>query len=105
MIIKQNKPYIFSTLTRGNWRNALFIECKICPYGNTCDGYLLTADTEGAPVVFPVNTFCEETGERIEKNECAGILSREGFESLYNRWLLWNVSDKKQCSLLQITDI
>ena len=104
MFLEHNKLYVFSSLTRGNWRNALYIECKSCPFGKNCTGHLLTTDTEGVPVIYPVTKFQDETSERIDKYECIGVISRHSFESLYNRWLLWKISDKKQCTLLQLTE-
>jgi hypothetical protein len=32
----------------------------------------------------------------------AGILSRQAFESAYAQWLLWEISEPGQCSLLQL---
>lgn len=95
--------YPFLSLTRGSWRNAFYIECNTCPYGNgNCIGYLLTTDTEGAPLLMPVLYFEKATGEKIDKTECAAIISKEAFESLFNRWLVWNVNDTKACSILQL---
>lgn len=95
--------YPFLSLTRGSWRNAFYIECHSCPYGNgTCNGYLLTTDTEGAPLLLSVLYFEKATGEKIDKTECAAVISKEAFESLFNRWLVWNVNDPKACSILQL---
>lgn len=104
--MQQNKSvlYFFLSLTRGSWRNAFYLECRVCPYGkDKCGGYLLTADTEGAPVIFPVTYFEKITGEKVDKNECAAVITKEAFESLFNRWLLWNISKPKNCSVLQIS--
>ena len=52
--MQQNKSvlYFFLSMTRGSWRNAFYLECPVCPYGkDSCGGYLLTTDTEGAPAV------------------------------------------------------
>lgn len=95
--------YPFLSLTRGSWRNAFYIECRSCPYGNgNCNGYLLTTDTEGAPLLLSVLYFEKATGEKIDKTECAAVISKEAFESLFNRWLVWNVNDPKACSILQL---
>lgn len=104
--MQQNKSvlYFFLSLTRGSWRNAFYLECPVCPYGkDSCGGYLLTTDTEGAPVIFPVTYFEKITGEKVDKNECAAVITKEAFESLFNRWLLWNVSNSKSCGVLQIS--
>lgn len=99
-----NSPlYPFLSLTRGSWRNAFYIECGFCPYGSgNCNGYLLTTDTEGAPLLLSVMYFEKATGEKIDKAECAAIIGKEAFESLFNRWLVWNVNNPKACSILQL---
>ena len=36
--------YDFLSSVKGNWRNAIFVECHDCPYTDSlCRGYLLTA--------------------------------------------------------------
>lgn len=95
--------YRFLSLTRGSWRNAFFIECSCCPYGKSgCAGYLLTTDTEGAPLILSVTYFEKATGDIVDKCECAAVISREAFESLFNRWMVWNICNPKECSILQI---
>lgn len=95
--------YPFLSLTRGSWRNAFYIECNTCPYGNgNCNGYFLTTDTEGAPLLLSVSYFEKATGEKVDKTECAAIISKDAFESLFNRWLVWNVNNPKACSILQL---
>ena len=91
--------------TGGNWRNAVYVACCncICPDEN-CSGYLLTADTNGAPFLFPIKLFCEMTGEGIEKEDCVGILSRKAFESVYAGWLLWNADSPNGCGISLMFD-
>lgn len=93
----------FLRCTEGSWRNAVYIECRSCPYSSSaCSGYLLTADSEGKPVLYPVGRLYELTGEAIVKDECAGILSREAFCSLYSRRLIWDADSDKQCGVRQM---
>ena len=80
--------YQFLTLTAGNYRNSIYVEC-----GN---GYLLTADQEAKPILFPARKFYELTGEYPQKDEMSGMMSRQAFENLYRGWLLWN-TDKNEC--------
>lgn len=95
--------YPFLSLTRGSWRNAFYIECQNCPFDcGDCNGYLLITDTEGAPHLLSVSYFEKAMGGTIDKTECAAIISKEAFESLFNRWLVWNVNDSKACSILQL---
>ena len=100
---QQQPLYLFLSLTRGSWRNAFFIDCPTCPYGSgNCNGYLLTTDTEGAPVIMSVMYFEKATGDKVDKTECAGIITKTAFENLFNRWLVWNVSNPKSCCILQL---
>ena len=73
--------YAFLRSCRGSWREAIYIECRCCPYGNpACSGYLLTADRDGAPLLFSVSRFSQLTGDRVQKEECAAVFSRQVFE-------------------------
>lgn len=99
----QNLLYQFLSLTRGSWRNAFYIDCIDCPYENShCGGHLLTTDAEGVPFILSVPYFEEITGDKVDKFECAAIITKEAFESLFHRWLSWNVTKPKECSILQI---
>lgn len=103
METKQNAFYLFLSLTRGNWRNALYIECKNkCK--PDCKGYFMISDTEGVPMFYPVSVFEDKTKEIIDVNECSGILGKHAFESIYNRWLIWNVADKNNCYIPQVIE-
>lgn len=46
----------FLTLTEGNWRNSIYIECKTCKYAphEGCSDYLCIPDENGALVLLPV---------------------------------------------------
>ena len=98
---KQNTFYLFLSLTRGNWRNALYIECKN-KCNPDCKGYFMISDTEGIPLLYPISLFEEKAKVNIDVSECSGALSKDTFESVYNRWLLWNVADKSICSIPQV---
>lgn len=80
--------YRFLKLTAGNYRNAIYVECGI--------GFMLSADQEAKPVLFPVRKFYELTGEYPQKDEMSGTMSRQAFENMYREWLLWN-TDKTEC--------
>lgn len=99
----QNLLYQFLTMACGSWRNAFFVDCIDCPYGDShCGGHLLTADAEGAPLILPVPYFEKVTGDKVDKFECTAIISRESFENLFHQWLVWNVAKPKECRILQI---
>lgn len=95
--------YQFLKLTRGTWRNAFYIECSLCSYKkSSCYGYLLTTNAEGTPLILPVPYFEAMTGDKVDKFECAAIITKEAFENLFHCWLKWNVTNPKECSILQI---
>ena len=95
----------FFTATQGNWRNAIYIECMYCPFKRySCLGYLLTADENAKPIIISVDQFQILTGEIVERDECIMIINRQTFDCLYNRWLSWHISDKNQCSILQLIE-
>lgn len=80
--------YRFLKLVAGNYRNAIYVEC--------CCGFLVIADQNAKPVLFPVRKFYELTGEYPQKDEMCGVLSRQAFENMYRGWLLWN-TDGTEC--------
>ena len=95
--------YAFLQASRGNWRNAIWIECKFCLYKNQqCDEYLLAADRNGAPLVLSVEQVRRLTGDTPVKDECIAVLSEQAFEELYSSWLLWHIDWLKDCRLRQL---
>lgn len=98
MIVRgQNNPqamgdvrelYRFLKLAAGNYRNAIYVECDC--------GFLMIADQDTKPVLFPVRKFYELTGEYPQKDEMSGVMSRHAFENMYRGWMLWN-TDKTEC--------
>lgn len=102
MISESKRLYSFLRAAQGDWRYAVYIACSSCPYtGKGCGGHLLSANADGVPILFSISQFEELTGEAVDKDECAGVLTKQAFESLYNKWLLWNAIRKDQCSILQ----
>lgn len=106
--VKKNnaKLYRFLQGAGGNWRNTIFIECGNCTCSRVspCSGFLLAAGADGAPILLRTEWFHEQTGERVDKDECAAVLSRTAFESAYSLWLKWQADDSRQCALLQTVD-
>lgn len=80
--------YRFLRLTAENYRNAIYVDCGC--------GFLMVADQDAKPVLFPVRKFCELTGEYPQKDEMCGVMSRQAFENMYRGWLLWN-TDGTEC--------
>lgn len=100
---ESKKLYSFMRATQGDWRNAVYITCSSCLYSEQdCCGHLLSANRNGVPILFPLPLFEKLTGETVEKDECAGVLTLHAFESLYHMWLIWNTEAKNHCSIMQI---
>lgn len=97
--------YSFLQAARGNWRNALSIECRDCPHGREphCPGFLMTMDSEGRPILMPVELLQQTTCEIIDVEECLASLDRGGFEALYGRLIEWTVSSPRDCPLLELS--
>ena len=88
--------YRFLTFVGGNHRNALYVECID---GN---GYMFVTDNDAKPVLYPIQQFYDLTGEIPSPDEMIGTLSRQSFECLYSKWLLWNTDDKCKCGICEM---
>ena len=97
----------FMSATKGNWRNAIFIECPICTQGKgeKCSGYLLTVNSDGSPLIVSANTIRKSTGISPDKDECQALFSRAQFETVFAHWLEWNVDSVNECALSQMVSI
>ena len=95
------KWYPFLQSVRGNWRNAIFIECAGCGR-RACPGFLLTADAEGRLLLLPVAEFEEFSGQQVEQEECRGVLSRQAFEAAFSLYLEWHTPSARDCGLFQL---
>lgn len=84
--------YRFLKLTAGNWRNSLYVRCR-CGVE-----YMLTADENGNPVLFPIELFYELTGEYPQKDEMNSELGLSTFECLYRSWITWH-TDGGDCPI------
>lgn len=98
--------YPFLRAVQGNWRNALFIQCNgaNCPHEvlQFCQGYLLTADAEGKPLLESVSEACRLTGESVDATECCGVLERQAFETAYCQYIEWHTESSQMCALMQL---
>ena len=86
---------------KGNWRNAIYVPCGPCPHPCKVDrsGCLAAIRQDGTPLLVGVRAFEEETGERIDPEECIGTLSKDAFSSLFSRYLTWEMSSSEQCPM------
>ena len=98
----QKSIYPFMKAVQGNWRNAIYITCNANCIA--CPEFLLAIDRAFSPLLVEVSTFQEITGEQIDKEECASILTRQAFDAIFAQWLLWEIDDPTRCSLLQLVE-
>lgn len=96
--------YDFMNGCGGNWRNAVFVPCTPCthPCQNGRRGSLLTADSQGRPIVVSVRRLEAAVGKCMEPDECIGCLSKGAFETLFARYLTWQLDSDRQCPLCQM---
>ena len=64
--------------------------------------FLLSVNHNAVPTIIPVAVFEEFSGETVDKYDCVGVMTLEGFQRFYTSWLVWNVEDPKRCSLSQM---
>ena len=95
--------YPFLKATKGNWRNAIYItcDCVVCPYGHNpnCEGYLLSASSDGTPLVLSVERYRAISKEHVDSAECCGKISRRAFEACHSLYLQWHLSSMQDCPL------
>lgn len=93
--------YAFLHAVRGNWRNAVFVKCGDCPYGEKtpCGGFLLAADADGRPLLLHTGVIRVMSGITPEESECSAALNREQIKTLYASWLEWNTVSANECKL------
>ena len=106
--MKQNSYQLYSFLkaVRGCWHNAMFIACEheTCSHGHPspCGGFLLTADADSRPILFPVKTLEKITGESIEPEECQAMIGAQTFKTVYSLYIEWHVTSSTDCPLCQL---
>lgn len=94
--------YPFMRAVRGNWRNALFISCGCQTCRPLCKGFLMAVDADGRPLLMPVETLRQLTGESIDFTDCQGVLEKQAFEAAYSQYIEWHTVSENDCSLLQL---
>lgn len=96
--------YQFLNLTKGCWRNSIYVKCSNCLFGKSnCSNHLLTVNIDGSPVFISVNKFQRLTNEIVVEDECISIIDRTDFEKLFNMWLIWNTDTSKECFILKLS--
>ena len=96
----------FLKAARGNWRNAVFIECGNCILGHDelCAGFLLAFDAAAKPIIIRVEQLVTAFGEVPDIDECTALIDRADFEQLFAAWLKWAVDSPYDCTLLKVSE-
>ena len=94
MKMKTQQLTTFLSSCRGNWRNTIYIRDTASD-----DGYLMTADRDGVPILVELRTLSRLMGEAIDPTECRGQLPLDVFEDVYAQYLLWHMASPQERSL------
>lgn len=92
----------FLTLTEGNWRNSIYIECKTCKYAphGGCADYLCIPDENGTPVLLPVSDAKVLFTKYIDPSECLLWISHNRFLEIYRGWNRKHCTEQDKCPFL-----
>ncbi len=91
------KLHHFLHLTGGNWRSAIYVECR---HG----GHLMVADRDARPFLISADLFHDMTGIRPERDEMIGGLREQSFGEVFRQWLVWNTDSDRECGICKLHD-
>lgn len=97
----------FLNAVDGNWRQAAFIECRVCRYEKTeaCGNFLCTVRSDDAtPILLPEHDAEILFGRLIDRSECIADLSNARFLELYKPWIRCLKLAPEKCLLLEMSD-
>ena len=95
--------HAFLNSTRGNWRNSVYIECRVCRCVRCGrEDFLCAPAADGAPLMLPVPDAEIVFGRLIDKSECLGTVSNARFEELYRLYLDGFIGTEAPCPLLRV---
>lgn len=93
----------FFEAAEGNFRNAVYVSCS-CHYTKEsgCGDFLFIPGHDCRPVILPLTDAESFLGTRVDKSECAAIISSCTFISLYKRWIELTTSSAVDCPIQQL---
>lgn len=59
----------------------------------------MTSSSDGTPYILSVERYRAITKESVDPAECCGAISRQAFESIYYRYLQWQLTSLQECPL------
>ena len=77
----------FFEATEGNYRNAMYISCS-CSYRRA--------------VLLPLADAENFLGTRIDRTDCAAVVSSSCFIRLYHQWILLSTPSSSDCPIQQL---
>ena len=89
----------FQTLTRGNWKNSVYVECKQCKYEphEACGDFMYIPNENGVPVILSVSDCTLLFSRIIDPSECLLWIDHLKFQDIYYAWIVTNQKDPFQC--------
>jgi hypothetical protein len=93
----------FLNATGGNWRNSLYIDCRVCRVGR-CDhpDFLYVPDENGGVIILPVRDAEIVFGRMMDKSECLNVISNAQFADLFAQYLKRFEGGEYPCALLRL---
>lgn len=93
----------FFEAAEGNYRNAVYVSCN-CNYTKEsgCGDFLFIPGPECKPILLPLDDAENFMGNKVDKSDCAAIISSCTFLHLYNKWIDMTVSSSRQCPIQQL---
>ena len=96
----------FLRLTENNWRNSMYIECRVCKFPRSpvcanCADFLCIPGEHGEPVMLPVQEADIIFHRLIDKSECLLVISNVVFRDLYSNYFRRVANKSGECPFLQ----
>ena len=93
----------FLEAAEGNYRNAMYVSCH-CSYESKsqCGDFLFIPGHDCRPIILPLPDAEIFLNTRIDKSECAGIISSQTFIQLDQKWIDLTTSSIKDCPIQQL---
>lgn len=88
----------------GNWRNSIYITCKVCRYKNEdcCDDILISFDENGQPIFITVKDANIAFDTIIDKSECITEMSNAKLMCILEQYIKNHTLANNVCPLLQL---
>ena len=94
----------FFEATEGNYRNAFYVYCHPHCSNEHCGDFLFIPDFDCKPILVPVTDLELFLDTRIDKTDCACILTIHCFLQFYQRWFVDIVSDTTHCPIPRLLE-